>query len=49
MTADAAARDRGDVERAPLALLLPTLRGYRRGWARRDVVAGLSAGAVVVP
>ena len=48
MTADAAARDRGDVERAPLALL-PTLRGYRRGWARRDVVAGLSAGAVVVP
>ena len=27
----------------------PTLRGYRRAWLLRDVVAGLSAGAVVVP
>ncbi|MBZ2199356.1 SulP family inorganic anion transporter [Occultella gossypii] len=29
--------------------LLPTLAGYRRRWLGRDVVAGLSAGAVVVP
>jgi MFS superfamily sulfate permease-like transporter len=27
----------------------PTLRGYDRAWLARDVVAGLSAGAVVVP
>ena len=27
----------------------PTLRGYRREWIGRDIVAGLSAGAVVVP
>ncbi len=30
-------------------ILLPTLAGYRRGWVLPDVVAGLSAGAVVVP
>lgn len=29
--------------------LAPTLRGYRREWLGRDVVAGLSAGAVVIP
>lgn len=29
--------------------LLPTLQGYRRGWLTSDIVAGLSAGAVVVP
>ena len=29
--------------------LLPTLAGYRPSWLRYDLVAGLSAGAVVVP
>ncbi|WP_349863457.1 SulP family inorganic anion transporter [Leifsonia sp. WHRI 6310E] len=29
--------------------LLPTLAGYQRGWLGRDIVAGISAGAVVVP
>ncbi|WP_051266948.1 SulP family inorganic anion transporter [Nakamurella lactea] len=29
--------------------LLPTLSGYQRGWLTGDVIAGLSAGAVVVP
>lgn len=29
--------------------LLPTLAGYRREWLARDVIGGLSAGAVVVP
>ncbi|WP_168443066.1 SulP family inorganic anion transporter [Microbacterium sp. K35] len=29
--------------------LLSTLDGYRRGWVTGDVVAGLAAGAVVVP
>ncbi|MGJ4845933.1 SulP family inorganic anion transporter [Leifsonia sp. Le1] len=29
--------------------LLPTLSGYHRSWIGRDVLAGLSAGAVVVP
>ncbi|UJP09775.1 STAS domain-containing protein [Microbacterium sp. KUDC0406] len=29
--------------------LAPTLHGYRGAWLGRDVVAGLSAGAVVVP
>lgn len=29
--------------------LLPTLAGYQRGWLGRDLLAGLSAGAVVVP
>lgn len=29
--------------------LLPTLAGYQRSWIGRDVLAGLSAGAVVVP
>jgi hypothetical protein len=29
--------------------LLPTLAGYRREWLAADVVAGLWAGAVVVP
>lgn len=29
--------------------LLPSLVGYRRGWVRSDIVAGLAAGAVVVP
>lgn len=37
---------RGHVARAWFA---PTLRGYRRAWIGRDVLAGLSAGAVVVP
>ncbi|MGO4203453.1 SulP family inorganic anion transporter [Rhodococcus sp. TAF43] len=31
------------------AVLAPTLAGYRRSWLRADVVAGLSAGAVVIP
>lgn len=31
------------------AWLLSTLRGYRRAWLLPDVVAGLSAGAVVIP
>ncbi|REJ04014.1 STAS domain-containing protein [Microbacterium bovistercoris] len=29
--------------------LAPTLHGYRRAWLGADIVAGLSAGAVVVP
>ena len=29
--------------------LLPTLAGYRREWLRADVLAGLAAGAVVIP
>ena len=29
--------------------LLPSLQGYRRAWLVRDVLAGLSAGAVVIP
>ncbi|MFJ8896481.1 SulP family inorganic anion transporter [Leifsonia sp. NPDC102414] len=29
--------------------LLPTLSGYQRSWIGRDVLAGISAGAVVVP
>ncbi|MFC9553832.1 SulP family inorganic anion transporter [Rhodococcus sp. NPDC056960] len=32
-----------------MAVLAPTLVGYRKQWLRADVVAGLSAGAVVVP
>ncbi|ONI60871.1 sulfate transporter [Leifsonia sp. ALI-44-B] len=31
------------------AWLFPTLRGYRRAWALPDAIAGLSAGAVVIP
>ena len=31
------------------AWLLPTLAGYRRAWLGKDILAGLSAGAVVVP
>ena len=31
------------------AWLFPTLRGYQRSWLGPDVVAGLSAGAVVIP
>lgn len=34
--------------RAP-RVLLPSMAGYRREWLMRDVVAGLAAGAVVVP
>lgn len=33
----------------PTKLLAPTLAGYRRSWLRRDLVAGVSAGAVVIP
>ena len=29
--------------------LLPTLSGYRTAWLGRDILAGLTAGAVVVP
>lgn len=29
--------------------LAPTLAGYRRSWLRSDILAGLSAGAVVIP
>ncbi|MBV6754898.1 SulP family inorganic anion transporter [Rhodococcus opacus] len=32
-----------------MAVFAPTLIGYRKPWLRADVVAGLSAGAVVVP
>ncbi|MBT1671701.1 STAS domain-containing protein [Curtobacterium flaccumfaciens pv. flaccumfaciens] len=38
--------------RAPVrsrSWLAPTIRGYESAWLGRDVVAGLSAGAVVVP
>src|SRR5688572_9743553 len=28
---------------------MPTLSGYRRAWLGRDLLAGLSAGAVVIP
>ncbi|WFR72557.1 solute carrier family 23 protein [Prescottella defluvii] len=31
------------------AVLAPTLVGYRKPWLRADLVAGLSAGAVVIP
>ena len=31
------------------AVLAPTLRGYRRTWLGADLVAGVSAGAVVIP
>ncbi|OXR44051.1 putative sulfate transporter [Nocardia cerradoensis] len=30
-------------------MVAPTLAGYRRTWLRPDIVAGLSAGAVVIP
>ncbi|ANJ25661.1 SulP family inorganic anion transporter [Agromyces aureus] len=30
-------------------ILIPTLRGYRRSWLGPDILAGLSAGAVVIP
>lgn len=33
----------------PLIPLFPTLRGYQRGWLRADLMAGLAAGAVVIP
>ena len=29
--------------------LLASLRGYRRGWIRGDVVAGLTVWAILVP
>src|SRR3712207_1206459 len=29
--------------------LFPSLRGYRRGWVRGDVIAGLTVWAVLVP
>ncbi|GAF43850.1 SulP family inorganic anion transporter [Rhodococcus wratislaviensis] len=32
-----------------MTVLAPTLVGYRKKWLRADVVAGLSAGAVVIP
>ncbi|MFG1785266.1 SulP family inorganic anion transporter [Rhodococcus oryzae] len=35
--------------RRDAAVLAPTLVGYRKSWLRADVVAGLSAGAVVIP
>ena len=34
---------------ARAAWVLPTLSGYRAGWLGRDLVAGVSAGAVVIP
>ncbi|GAA4481509.1 solute carrier family 26 protein [Rhodococcus olei] len=34
---------------AKASVLAPTLVGYRKSWLRADVVAGLSAGAVVIP
>ncbi|MDH6282418.1 SulP family inorganic anion transporter [Prescottella agglutinans] len=36
-------------ERQSAAVLAPTLVGYRKPWLRADLVAGLSAGAVVIP
>lgn len=40
-----------DAERRATRLtwLAPTLHGYRRAWLGRDIVAGLSAGSVVIP
>ncbi|WP_350348494.1 SulP family inorganic anion transporter [Agromyces sp. G08B096] len=35
--------------RAFRAALFPTLAGYRREWLRRDLLAGATAGAVVIP
>ncbi|WP_375384832.1 SulP family inorganic anion transporter [uncultured Microbacterium sp.] len=35
--------------RARARWLLPTLSGYQRGWIGPDLLAGLSAGAVVIP
>ncbi|MFD4265776.1 SulP family inorganic anion transporter [Rhodococcus sp. NPDC058481] len=32
-----------------MPVLAPTLAGYQKSWLRADVVAGLSAGAVVIP
>ena len=32
-----------------MSWLLPTIRGYRRGWIRGDVIGGLAAGTVVIP
>ncbi|MFE3292942.1 SulP family inorganic anion transporter [Rhodococcus sp. NPDC059234] len=32
-----------------MTLVAPTLAGYQKDWLRADVVAGLSAGAVVIP
>ncbi|TQF74922.1 SulP family inorganic anion transporter [Rhodococcus spelaei] len=32
-----------------MAFVAPTLVGYQKSWLRADVVAGLSAGAVVIP
>lgn len=31
------------------AWIAPTLRGYRRRWLRPDLIAGITAGAVVIP
>ena len=39
----------GVAPRRRTRILLPTVAGYRRSWILPDVVAGLSAGAVVVP
>jgi SulP family sulfate permease len=32
-----------------IAAVAPWRRGYDRGWLSRDVVAGVAAGAVVIP
>ena len=29
--------------------VFPTLRGYRRSWLTRDLLAGLSFGAITIP
>ncbi|NQX33656.1 SulP family inorganic anion transporter [Herbiconiux sp. VKM Ac-2851] len=38
----------GPAPRGP-AWFAPTLRGYRRAWLGRDLLAGLTAGAVIIP
>jgi MFS superfamily sulfate permease-like transporter len=40
---------RDDVTGLAAPFFFPTLSGYRRSWLGRDIVAGLSAGAVVIP
>ena len=54
MTGDGAqaggAGDRGEAApRRGLRVLGPSLQGYRRAWLSRDLVAGLTVWAVLVP
>jgi MFS superfamily sulfate permease-like transporter len=36
-------------QRIRASWIAPTLRGYQRGWLRPDIIAGATAGAVVIP